>query len=160
MNVPKIVRNISCTISVAMCTMLIFVFGLMPLMDYEICPIKNNDARSIYSGGSVAFLHKIDPARLKKGDIAVYYSGKNAIGVKVITSDKNTQKIYAQAENDTTVELSYRKISGKGTAFSIPFLGDYADWLVNGSGLLASVIILSAVFLIFAVSAIATHDED
>lgn len=160
MNVPRIIRNISCAISAVMCAALIFVFGLMPLIGYEVCPIKNDDARSVYSGGSVAFVHEIDPAELKKGDVAVYYSGKNAIGVKVVTSDKKSRQIYAQAENDTTIELSYRKISGKGTSFSIPFFGNYADWLVNGSGLLVSVIMLGTMFLTFAVSAILTKDED
>lgn len=160
MNTPKIIRNISGTIAALMCAVLIFIFGLMPLFNYEVCPIKTDDDRSIYSGGSVAFVREIDPEKLEKGDIAVYYSGQTAIGVEVVTSDKNAQKIYAKAENGTTVELSYRKISGKGTSFSVPLFGGYADWLVNGSGLLVSVIILGTVFVIFAVSAIATREEE
>ncbi len=159
MNTPKIIRNISGTIAAFMCAVLIFVFGLMPLFNYEICPIKKDDARSIYSGGSVTFIRKVEPSELKKGDIAVYYRGENAIGVEVVASDPNTQKLYAQAENNTTVELSYRKVSGKGVSFSIPFLGNYANWLINGNGLIVSVITLGAIFIIFAVSAIATRDD-
>lgn len=160
MNTPKIIRNISGTLAALMCTVLIFIFGLMPLLDYDICPIKTDDARSVYSGGSVAFVREIDPSELENGDIAVYYSGQTAIGVEVVTKDENVRKIYARAEDGTTVELSYRKISGKGMPFSIPLFGSYADWLVNGSGLIVSVIILGMVFVIFAVSAIATREEE
>lgn len=159
MNTPKIIRNISAVIAAVMCGVLIFVFGLMPLFKYSVCPVVGNDERSIYSEGSVAFVREIDPAKLKKGDIALYYSGKNVIGVKVITNDPTNSLVYAKAENGNTVELKYRRISGKGTSFSIPFLGSYAEWLVNGSGLLVSVIVMGIVFAVFAVSAFVTRDE-
>lgn len=159
MNIAKIIRNISGVIAAVMCGLLIFVFGLMPLFKYSVCPVVGNDERSIYSEGSVAFVREIDPANLKKGDIALYYSGKNVIGVKVITNDPTNGLVYAKAENDVTVELKYSRISGKGTSYSIPFLGGYAQWLINGSGLLVSVIIMGIVFVVFAVSAFATRDE-
>lgn len=159
MNKPKIIRNISGLILVLNCIVLTAFFGIMPLMQYSACPILKDKSDSIYKQGSLAFLREVKPSKLNKGDIAVYYSGNTPIGAEVLRNDKTNSSLLLSGSGSTK-SLSYRKISGKGTSFSIPFMGRYANWLINGIGVPVTVIIMGVMFVVFAISAIIMRDDD
>ncbi len=155
----KIIRAISGLLLVFQCVVLIIFFGILPLLGFSVCPVLGNNADSIYSDGALAFVSEISPDGLSEGDIALYYRGQTAVGSQVMTNDKAASVITVRA-NSGSVSLPYRKISGKGTSFSVPMLGKYAHWLTAGNGLLFSVIAMGVTFVIFAVSAFCVRDRD
>lgn len=158
--VPNIVRLISGILLVFNCVVLILFFGLMPLLHYSACPVLRDRNGSIYAKGSLAFMREVEPAKLKKGDVALYYRGDTPVGAEVSVNDKDASVIYTVSGSDMTVAVPYRKISGKGTSFSVPMLGSYAHWLINGLGLTVSVAVIGVLFLVFAVSAFAVRYDD
>ncbi len=157
----RAVRAVAGVLLVLQCVTLIAFFGLMPLAKYDALPIlKDKTAMgSIYPKGSLAFVQKTEPAKLKTGSIAVYYSGDTPIGAEVLTNDKANAVLLVSGKNGTQ-SISYRKISGKGSGFSVPLLGSYANWLVNGIGVIFTVIMMGVLFIIFAVACIFVRDED
>lgn len=159
MNKPKIVRNISGFILVLNCMILIALFGIMPLVKYSACPILKDKGDSIYEKNSLAFVREVEPGKLDKGDIAVYYSGDTPIGAEVLRNDRVNSELLLSGSGSTK-SLTYRKISGKGTSFSVPLMGSYANWLINGIGVNVTVIIMGVMFVIFAVSAIIMRDNN
>lgn len=156
----RIIRDITGILLVLQCVTLIAFFGLMPLVKYDALPIlKDKTAMgSIYQKGSLAFVQETDPAKLKAGSVAVYYSGDTPIGAKVLTNDSTNGTLLVSGGSGTT-SVSYRKISGRGTSFSVPLLGGYANWLVNGIGVNVTVITMGVLFMLFAVSAFLTQDD-
>ena len=159
MNIPKIIRNISGTVLVLFCVLLIFFFGIMPLFKFSACPILKDDDRNIYSKGSLAFMRETENNKLETGDTVIYYSGDTPIGAKVVTNDQNASKVYISSKNEEITSIPYAKVSGKGISFSIPLLGSFAYSLVNGAALIVSVVLMGIMFLIFAVSAIAVRED-
>ena len=85
--------------------------------------------------------------------------GRTAVGSTVVSNDANTSVVTVRTAGGTA-SVPYRMISGKGSGFSVPMLGSYADWLVHGDGLLSSVIILGAFFVVFAGAAFSVRDKD
>ena len=73
--------------------------------------------------------------------------------------DISASKFTVRGKSGDTA-IPYAKIAGKGTEFSVPFLGTYENWLTAGQGLLYSVIAMGAVFVIFAVSAFCVRDKE
>lgn len=159
MNTPKIIRNISGTILILICLILITFFGITSLLKFSFCPVLNDIDSNIYSKGSLAFLRETEIDNLNIGDTIIYYNGNTPIGAKVVTNDKNSATIYVSSANNDIVGIPYMKISGKGAPFSVPWLGIYANWLVNGAGLNVSVATMCILFVIFATSDIVTRDE-
>ncbi len=158
-NKPKIVRNVFAVVTGLMAIPLILLFGLSNLLGYSVCCVENDDARSVYSGGSVAFVKDVEPESLQEGDIAVYYSGANLIGVTVISRDDNMQMLYTMTDEGATMTIKYSKISGKGSSFCLPFACGYVNWIAYGSGVKVSVIAMCVSFAAFAFAALLTRDE-
>ncbi len=156
MIIVKIIRAISGVLLVLQCAVLIALFGLLPLAGYSACPVKGNASNSIYKDGSLAFVSEVSPSDLTNGDIAFYYKGKTAVGSEIKANNKAGSSVTVGSGS----VIPYKKISGKGSSFSVPLLGNYAEWLTNGSGLLASVIIMGVTFVIFAVSAFLVKEKD
>lgn len=158
MNTSKIVRNISGTVLVFICLILILFFGIIPMSKFSVCPVIRDNDHSLYSKGSLAFIREIDVGTLNMGDTAIYYVGGTPIGAKVINNDKAASKIYVVSANNDVVGIPYMKISGKGSSFSVPFLGSYADWLINGAGLNVSIAMMCVMLVIFTTAAVITHE--
>lgn len=159
MNKPKIIRNISGFILAVNCVAIIAFFGIMPLIKYSACPILKDKNDSIYKKGSLVFVREADPSRLRQGDIAVYYSGDTLMGGEVLKNDEANSSLVLSG-NGGTRSLPYIKISGKSADFSVPFMGNYADWLINGIGVKVTVITMVIMFIIFAISAIIMRDNN
>lgn len=131
----------------------------MPFIQYSACPILKEKSDSIYEKGSLAFVHEVEASKLKKGDIAIYYSGDTLIGAEVLSNDKANAALLLSGSGGTK-SVSYKKITGKGTRFSIPFMGRYANWLLNGIGVNVTVIVMGVMFVIFAISAFIMRDDN
>ena len=157
--VAKLIRAISGVLLVLQCLVLIASFGILPLLGFSACPVNGTNADSIYRDGSLAFVREVSAGDLNAGDVAVYYKGRTAVGSQVTANDKSASKVTVRGKSGDTA-IPYAKIAGKGTEFSVPFLGTYANWLTAGQGLLYSVIAMGAVFVIFAVSAFCVRDKE
>ncbi|MBQ9903022.1 MAG: hypothetical protein IJM51_11690 [Clostridia bacterium] len=157
--VAKIIRAISGLLLIFQCLVLIAFFGILPLLGFAACPVQGSSSDSIYKDGSLAFVSEVSPSDLSAGDIALYYKGRTAVGSEVSANDEASSKITVKSGSGTA-EIPYRKITGKGTSFSVPMLGKYADWLTAGKGLLYSVIVMGATFVIFGISAFCVRDKD
>jgi hypothetical protein len=159
MSAARLIRAISGILLVLQCLVLIAFFGVMPLLGYAVCPVDGSNSDSLYKDGSLAFIREAKAEDLKKGDVALYYMGRTAVGSTVVSNDANTSVVTVRTAGGTA-SVPYRMISGKGSGFSVPMLGSYADWLVHGDGLLSSVIILGAFFVVFAGAAFSVRDKD
>lgn len=159
MNTPKIIRNISGFLLVLCCLVLIAFFGILPLLHYTACPVLKDKSDSIYQKGSLAFVREVEPSKLTQGNIAVYYSGNTPIGAEVLSNDKANSALLLSGQGSTK-SLSYKKISGKGTSFAIPYMGRYANWLMNGAGVHVTVISMGVLFVIFALFAFIMRDDN
>lgn len=157
--ISRIIRAVSGLLLVLQCAVLIAFFGIMPLLGFHACPVQGTNADSIYKDGSLAFVRYVPAAELGKGDVALYYKGRTAVGAKVAANDSASSTVTVKGKGGN-VSVPYAKISGKGSGFCVPMLGNYAEWLTKGSGLLTSVIIMGVVFVIFAVSAFLVRDND
>ena len=157
--IPRIIRAVSGVLLVLQCIVLIAFFGILPLLGFGACPVNGSSADSIYKNGSLAFVREVSASDLSEGDIAVYYKGKTAVGSQVTANDNAASTVTVKAKSGSA-SISYAKISGKGSSFSVPLLGKYAQWLVAGKGLLTSVIIMGVTSLIFGVSAFLVRDKD
>jgi hypothetical protein len=155
----KIIRAISGLLLIFQCLVLIAFFGILPLIGFSACPVQGTNADSIYRDGSLAFVREVPASKLSSGDIAFYYKGRTAVGSEVTANDAAASLITVKTKNGTAA-IPYRKISGKGTSFSVPMLGKYADWLTAGKGLLISVIAMGAVFVVFGISAFCVRDKE
>lgn len=157
--IARIIRAISGLLLVLQCLVLIAFFGVLPLLGFSACPVKGTNADSIYKDGSLAFMQEVSASDLTAGDVALYYRGRTAVGSKVTANDTAASKITVQAKSGSAA-IPYSKIAGKGTGFSVPMLGKYADWLTAGKGLLYSVIAMGIMFVVFAVSAFCVRDKE
>lgn len=159
MSVTKIIRALSGVLLCLQCVVLIVFFGIIPMLGLEACPVTVSSADSVYSKGSLAFVREVSPGDLKKGDVAVYCKGGKAVGSRVEANDREASSVILESKNGG-VAMPYRKINGRGSGFSVPVLGGYADWLIHGNGLLVSVIVIGATFCVFGVSAfMVKYDE-
>ncbi len=154
----KIVRVLSGLLLVLQCLVLIAFFGIMPLIGFDVCPVDGSSSGSLYKDGSLAFVQEVSASDLAAGDIALYYKGRTATGSEIASNDKANAAVVVKTD-DGTASVPYRKISGKGSSFSVPMLGKYAGWLVHGDGLRFSVIILGAFFGVFALSAFLVREN-
>ena len=155
----KIIRAISGLLLVFQCLVLIAFFGILPLVGFAACPVQGTNADSIYKDGSLAFVHEMSAEGLKKGDIAFYYKGRTAIGSEVTANDAAASQITVKTKSGTA-SIPYSKITGKGTSFSVPMLGRYANWLTAGKGLMISVIAMGVVFVVFGITAFCVRDKE
>lgn len=155
----KIIRAISGILLILQCVVLIVFFGVLPLLGFSACPVNGSNADSIYSDGALAFVREVSVSDLSDGDVALYYKGRTAVGSHVTVNNAETSKITVKTKNGTA-DIPYAKIAGKGTEFSVPSLGKYADWLTSGRGLLFSVIAMGVMFVVFAVSAFMVRDKE
>ena len=157
--IAKIIRAISGLLLVFQCLVLITFFGILPLLGFSVCPVDGTNSDSIYNDGSLAFVSEVSPSDLSVGDIALYYRGRTAVGSEIAANDSSSSKITVKAQSGN-VDIPYRKITGKGTSFSVPMMGDYAEWLTSGNGLLYSVIAMGVVFVVFGISAFCVRDKE
>ncbi len=157
--IAKIIRALSGLLLILQCLVLIAFFGVLPLLGYSACPVKGAKTDSLYKDGSLAFVQEISPSDLNVGDVALYYKGRTAMGSTVTSNNKDASSITVKVKSGET-SIPYARINGKGTSFSVPMLGKYADWLTAGQGLLYSVVAMGVVFVIFAVSAFCVRDKE
>lgn len=97
---------------------------------YKPLVVISGSMEPILKVGGLLYYHSEEYSNINKNDILVYKTKKHIVSHRVISKDKNSfiTKGDANKSNDfNPVQLS--KILGKGTNWSIPYLGIYADFI-------------------------------
>lgn len=158
MKKARIVRDITGFLLVVQCAALIGLFGVLPMLNYSACPVLKEKSESVYAKGSLVFVREIDGKDWHKGDIAVFYRGDTPVGLEVISNNKAENSVIVN-DGDGPSSVAYRKLNGRGTSFSVPLMGYYANWLNKGKGVPVTVIAMGVLFVLFGVSAFMTKDD-
>lgn len=87
--------------------------------------------------GGILYYEKIDLNELDEGDILVYQTKEHIISHKIV--DINENGFITKGDINNSVDnylVSDEQVLGKGTNWSIPFIGYYADYIYSHKYLL------------------------
>lgn len=109
--------------------LLVFIpsfFGHKPLV------VISGSMQPILKVGGILYYQEQDLDNFKKGDILVYQLNNHTISHRIeeITETGFITKGDANTSVDFS-EVNYDQVLGKGTNWSIPFIGYYADFIYN-----------------------------
>lgn len=82
--------------------------------------------------GGILYYEKINIEDFKNSDILVYELNNHIISHRIV--DKTDYGFITKGDNNKSIdtyEVSYNQIIGKGTDWSIPYIGYYADFIYN-----------------------------
>lgn len=87
--------------------------------------------------GGLLYYHEQDIEDFKSGDILVYSTKKHIISHRIVEKTENGFITKGDANNSNdSKEVNKSQILGKGTNWSIPFLGFYASYVYTHKYLL------------------------
>lgn len=87
--------------------------------------------------GGILYYEKIDINELDEGDILVYKTKEHIISHRIVDITENG--FITKGDNNNSVDnylVSDEQVLGKGTNWSIPFIGYYADYIYSHKYLL------------------------
>lgn len=96
--------------------------------------------------GGIMYYYDTDISNLNKGDILVYQQDTDIISHRIVDIDDNGIITKGDVNNITDYEkVDYNKILGKGTNWSIPYIGHYAKFVYNHKVILYILVIIVAI---------------
>lgn len=107
--------------------LLIFVpsiWGYKPLV------VMSGSMEPTLQVGGILYYHEFDLEDFENGDILVYSTKEHIISHRLV--DKTGDGFITKGDNNNTIDSSLvnnNQILGKGTNWSIPFIGYYADYI-------------------------------
>lgn len=87
--------------------------------------------------GGILYYEEINLDEFDKDDILVYQLNKHTISHRIV--DITDNGFYTKGDNNTSIdtyEVEKAQVIGKGTNWSIPYVGYYADFIYNHKYLL------------------------
>lgn len=114
--------------------LLIFVpsfFGHKPLV------VVSGSMEPVLKVGSILYYQQVDIEEFDEGDILVYQSKDHTISHRIV--DINEDGFITKGDKNNAVDseiVNSNQIIGKGTNWSIPFIGYYADYIYSHKYLL------------------------
>lgn len=126
----KFIKNIILKLIYAIVFTYILVF-VPVIIGYKPLVVLSGSMEPILKVGGILYYQKINIEDYKKGDILVYATKDHIISHRIvdITSDGFITKGDNNEVLDSKVNLN--QVLGKGTNFSIPYIGYYADFIYN-----------------------------
>ncbi len=109
--------------------LLIFVpsiWGYKPLV------VMSGSMEPTLQVGGILYYHELNLEDFENGDILVYSTKEHIISHRLV--DKTGDGFITKGDNNNTVDSSLvndNQVLGKGTNWSIPFIGYYADYIYN-----------------------------
>lgn len=107
--------------------LLIFVssiWGYKPLV------VMSGSMEPTLQVGGILYYHEFDLEDFENGDILVYSTKEHIISHRLV--DKTGDGFITKGDNNNTIDsrlVNNNQILGKGTNWSIPFIGYYADYI-------------------------------
>ena len=108
-----------------------YFWGKKPLV------VISGSMQPILQVGGILYYEKIDIDDFKKDDILVYELNEHIISHRIV--DINENGFLTKGDNNKSIdtyEVSKSQVIGKGTNWSIPYIGYYADFVYNHKYLL------------------------
>ena len=106
-------------------------FGHKPLV------VISGSMEPILKVGGLLYYHKQDVNDFKTGDILVYSTKKHIISHRIVDRTQNGFITKGDANNSNDfVEVKNSQVLGKGTNWSIPYLGFYVSYIYTHKYLL------------------------
>ena len=104
---------------------------------YKPLVVISGSMEPILKVGGILYYEDYNNNSFKKGDILVYKTKKHIISHRIVKAKNNSfiTKGDANKSNDRRVVKS-KQILGKGTNFSIPYIGYYGDYIYHHKYLL------------------------
>lgn len=132
-------------------TLLLFLYLIVfiPIIwGYHPLIIVSNSMEPTLKVGGILYYHKESINSYKKNDILVFKIKNNIISHRIIKINDNSfiTKGDANKKIDSS-NIVYNQIIGKGTNFSIPYIGYYIDFIHRHKYLLLIVCITSIISL-------------
>lgn len=119
------------------------IWGYKPLV------IVSGSMEPILKVGGILYYKKQDINNFNKDDILVYTAGDHIISHRIV--DKTNDGFITKGDNNKsidTVTVDDSRVIGRGTNWSIPYLGYYADFIYTHKYLLIIFVILIIIDLI------------
>jgi len=117
---------------------LLYLIIFIPIFwGYKPLVVISGSMEPILKVGGILYYEKYDINDFHKGDILVYKTKKHIISHRIIKRVNNgfITKGDANENNDRNI-VRYKQILGKGTNFSIPYIGYYGDYIYHHKYLL------------------------
>lgn len=135
----------NCIIRVLYILICLYLFVFIPsFFGHKPLVVISGSMEPILKVGGVLYYHEQDITSFKKNDILVYKTDKHIISHRIVEKTENGFLTKGDANKTVDInEINNNQVLGKGTNWSIPFLGYYADYIYHHKYLLfVSVLII------------------
>lgn len=141
----KILKNFA--IKVLYILILIYLFIFVPtIWGQKPLVVISGSMEPTLKVGGILYYEKTNIEDFKKGDILVYRLNKHIISHRIV--DITDNGFITKGDNNVSIdtyEVNNSQVIGKGTDWSIPYIGYYADYIYNRKYLL----VMSIMTIIF-----------
>ena len=110
--------------------MIIYLLIFVPVLwGYHPLVIVSGSMEPILKVGGLMYYEKIDIDNFEKGDILVYRTEEHIVSHRVVKKMNSSFITKGDVNNTVDGEVSSKSVLGRGTNFSIPLLGYFADFI-------------------------------
>lgn len=126
----KFIKNIILKLIYAIVFTYILVF-VPVIIGYKPLVVLSGSMEPILKVGGILYYQKINIEDYKKGDILVYATKDHIISHRIV--DIASDGFITKGDNNKVLDskVNLNQVLGKGTNFSIPYIGYYADFIYN-----------------------------
>ncbi len=126
----KFIKNIILKLIYAIVFTYILVF-VPVIIGYKPLVVLSGSMEPILKVGGILYYQKINIEDYKKGDILVYATKDHIISHRIV--DIASDGFITKGDNNEVLDskVNLNQVLGKGTNFSIPYIGYYADFIYN-----------------------------
>ncbi len=126
----KFIKNIILKLIYAIVFTYILVF-VPVIIGYRPLVVLSGSMEPILKVGGILYYQKINIEDYKKGDILVYATEDHIISHRIV--DITNDGFITKGDNNKVLDskVNLNQVLGKGTNFSIPYIGYYADFIYN-----------------------------
>ena len=126
----KFIKNIILKLIYAIVFTYILVF-VPVIIGYRPLVVLSGSMEPILKVGGILYYQKINIEDYKKGDILVYATENHIISHRIV--DITNDGFITKGDNNKVLDskVNLNQVLGKGTNFSIPYIGYYADFIYN-----------------------------
>ena len=127
----KILENILLKLIYSLIIVYLIVFVPILWKYYPLIIVSGSMEPKLKVGG-ILYYHKIDSNNYDVNDILVYKTKKHIISHRIISKDKDSFMTKGDANKNIDKSIVKKEqILGKGTEFSIPYIGYYIDFIFH-----------------------------
>ena len=126
----KFIKNIILKLIYAIVFTYILVF-VPVIIGYRPLVVLSGSMEPILKVGGILYYQKINIEDYKKGDILAYATENHIISHRIV--DITNDGFITKGDNNKVLDskVNLNQVLGKGTNFSIPYIGYYADFIYN-----------------------------